>query len=310
MGKNSPNRIKVFLSTPMPAGDTHWKFLRESIDAFFAYSDLNSLFELTIIETEGGQPPANVYTPMVGKADVLLAVFGEKIPPGQYDEIVKAKELSKIIFGFYLCYQPMVGSGENNHSILYGSSPINPISNHYDLFSSIRTQLLGFFSHAIGDVKIISPAYIESELSTAYDEDSDELLTRVGSLFHKIGVEDNDVYLMAIIYSIKCDFEFDKVIDDRLIKMSRSNFNAWMILLLIAFKYGKENIFDICTQNKESFSKFSLLNELFTASNDSEYSLTMLNNKNFIDSAHDLSAMEIYSCPVFEDVIDNILKDY
>ena len=240
MGKNNPNRIKVFLSTPMPSDDIHWRFLRETIDAFFAYSDLNSLFELTIIETEGGQPPVGVYTPMVGKADVLLAVFGERIPQGQYDEIVKAKELSKIIFGFYLCYQPMVGNGENNHNVLYKASPINPISNHYDLFSSIRTQLFGFFSHAINDVKIISPAYIESELSTAYDEDSDELLTRVGALFDKIGIKDDNVYLMATIYSIKCDFEFEKIIDDRLIEMSKNNFNAWMILLLIALKYSKK----------------------------------------------------------------------
>ena len=53
-----------------------------------------------------------------------------------------------------------------------------------------------------------------------------------------------------------------------------------------------------------------MLNELFTASNDSNYSLTMLSNKIFIDSAYSLSNENVYSCPIFEDVIDNILKDY
>lgn len=310
MGKNYPNRIKVFLSTPMPSGDAHWRFLRESIDAFFAYSDLNSLFELTIIETEGGQSPVGVYTPMVGKADVLLAVFGEKIPPGQYDEIVKAKEMSKIIFGFYLSYSPMVGDGENNHNVLYSASPINPISNHYDLFSSIRTQLLGFFSHAISDVKRISPAYIENELSIAYDENNDELLSRVGTLFDKVDARDENIYLMAVIYLIKCDLEFEVIIDDRLIGIAKENINAWLILLVVAMKYNKEDIFTICAENNTFYSEFNMLNEIFRASQNADYNTIMLNSTKFIESAQTLASRSVYSCRIFEEVIDEILKDY
>lgn len=294
----------------MPSGDTHWQFLRESIDAFFAYSDLSSLFKLTIIESEGGAPPVKIYKSMVEKADVLLAVFGKQIPPGQFDEIVEAKRLNKIVFGFFLNYQPMSGDGDKNHKILYDVGTINPIASHYDLFSTIRTQLLGFFSHSMNDIKNITPQLIENELALAFDEDSDELLYRVGDLISKVGIDDVNIYLMSIIYAMKADFKIDDLADHRIMDMAKENESAWKVLLAVSLVYVNRALLDYCIGIRSFCNNAEMLSKLFMMVEDKHSNRVFLQDGDFMAYIEDLSGETVFSCPIFEGPVDEILMDY
>lgn len=309
MGKHSARKIQVFLSTPMPSGNTHWQFLRETIEAFFAYSDLNPLFELEKIESEGGAAPPQIYRPMIEKSDVLLAVFGNKIPPGQFDEIVEAKRLNKIVFGFFLNYTPMSGDGVKDHKILYDVATINPISCHYDLFGAIITQLIGFFSHSIGDIKRITPKYIEEELKLAFDEDSEELLSRVGDLIAKVGIDDVDVYLMAHIYMMKGEFEDIHPIDDKIKALADENLSAWSILLAIALTNKDREMLEHCLSIEEFSGSKDIIRILFDALVDEEIRKKMIEQQDFVTKVELLADRLVFSCPIFEGIVDEVLDE-
>ena len=294
----------------MPSGNPHWKHLRESIRAFFHFSELSSLFEITFIESEGGAAPSSIYKSMVNKSDVLLAIFGNAIPPGQQEEIIEAKKLDKIVFGFFLDYQPMLGNGEDNRKLLYDVATVNPITNHYDLFAAIRNQLIGFFSHSINDIKRITPKLIEKELKLAFDEDSEELLARVGDLIEKVGTDDTDIYLMTNIYLLEADIKEHLPLDNRLLELGRDNLRAWKILLAIALTKRDRELFDYCLTTNDLSTLENWLNNLFMSLTNEEARRKLLKDEDFIRQTEELATETIYSCQIFEDITNEVFDDW
>lgn len=294
----------------MPKGNLDWHILRQTINFVFHYSELKTIFDIVKIEESGGSDPRSIYLKGVARSDIVLALFSKKIQGGQLEEIQEAKKSGKIIFGIYLNYDPFVDNQDDNHNVLYDVATINGVSSQYELLEMVHSQLLGYITRSIDDIKRITPRLIEEKLAQAIENDDDDLLDDTAGLIERVGLNNDDVFLMTAIYSLYAGFKIENVIDERLEKLAAINENAWLILLSATFHYKDEESFgraiNLCPSGYEP-SKICII---FDILNNPSKLPDVLDDKKFQDFLLSLEHTRVFSVDIFENDLYEISREF
>ncbi|GKG93905.1 hypothetical protein CE91St38_19130 [Desulfovibrionaceae bacterium] len=306
------NKISVFLSSPMPSGDTSWTNLRDSITFLFEHSKLSCLFDLKKIESRGGANPKNIYLKQVQESPVMLALLGSNIPNGQLAELLEAKKHRKIVFAVFLEYDPFKGNGEKDHKVLYDIATINAVRTQYDLFEIIESQMLSFFMQSIDDMKQISPSILESRLSAAIESDNDDLLEDVEKLFSRVNIDRNDdVFLMLCIYVIYNNdiFSVDIFMKDeyeRLVLLACKNYKAWLLLFYASISYKSKPLFSDCVRIKLDEWLSPVIVDIFEIATNKDALKKYSGRVDIQNEIDKLAIMSVYSVYIFSSALDHI----
>lgn len=146
-------KSKIFLSSPMPTNDLVWETIRDSITALFEYSPLSVFFELVKIDSEGGEPPDEIYLKQVADSHIILAIFNEEIRQGQRKEILKGVEQCIPIIA---AQQSRTLNGDTNEFIkehLYKHTTVKLIKSHQELVQYIISSLSGMINRRLKPAK-------------------------------------------------------------------------------------------------------------------------------------------------------------
>lgn len=301
------NKLTVFLSSPMPTEPIAWNHLRDTIDYVFKASPLSILFDLNLIEDSGGTTPEPIYVKAVQKSDIILAILGNKIPKGQKRELEEAKKNKKVTFAISLEYPPFNNSIQDGAdlNILYDITTVQHARTSKDLFNMIQKQLFGFITQFFDKISPIHPKEIEEKLSRAIEHDDDDSLFEIGQLMEKIGVEDDNVYLMSYIYCIfsfygEKNFSSETLREERIYFLAKHNQTAWNVLLATAFAFCDDELFTAALESTPTeYSKITiqLIYDVLKGIKPLEL---ILDDGHFQKHVEDLCCREFYSIQIFE----------